>query len=362
MRIRRVTVLVVIVLFISSAANTLAEVNVESPDVPIVIDNGLDQDAAQYAIEYGVSFQEAKHRLEVQALAGQLTAALETDEADTFGGAWIQHEPEYKIVVQFTREGDKTIWPYVEDGPLESLIEVRTTDVTLAELISIQEKLIETVRPLDIPFESGINLQDQQVEIYVVEREQFDQAVVGGEVQISDHVAVVTVDRLSTQQADIYGGLAAGSCTLGFSVKNSSGTRGVTTAGHCGNSATYNGVSLPFQSEWYGSAYDVQWHTVPGFTLRSWMKVSTSGTYRNVSGIKSRTDQVVGDYVCKFGKTTGYNCGNIVDKNYQTQIPNSTATFIKVHNSSGADLIEPGDSGGPWFNGNTAYGDNATGR
>ena len=33
-----------------------------------------------------------------------------------------------------------------------------------------------------------------------------------------------------------------------------------------------------------------------------------------------------------------------------------SATFIRVHNEDGDDLADGGDSGGPWFRGNTAYG------
>ena len=66
---------------------------------------------------------------------------------------------------------------------------------------------------------------------------------------------------------------------------------------------------------------------------------------------------VVGDPVCKYGRTTGYTCGTIESKTYdpdgsETQF---AATFIYVDGGD-VNLSEPGDSGGPWFYGTSAYG------
>jgi hypothetical protein len=61
--------------------------------------------------------------------------------------------------------------------------------------------------------------------------------------------------------------------------------------------------------------------------------------------------------VCKNGKTTGYTCGNISSTTYSpSYVTNAAATFIRVHESSNGNLSEGGDSGGPWFLVNTAYG------
>jgi hypothetical protein len=121
---------------------------------------------------------------------------------------------------------------------------------------------------------------------------------------------VIEDDQTGRPGADIYGGLALSTCTSGFSVRhNSSGSLGIVTAAHCPNSQSYLGSSLPFQSEAWGGWYDQQWHTAPGFVVRNWM-YDGSGT----RSITSRTlwgYQYVGEFVCKYGKTTGYGCGTI---------------------------------------------------
>ena len=82
---------------------------------------------------------------------------------------------------------------------------------------------------------------------------------------------------------------------------------------------------------------------------------------RYVYSTKHRDQQPVGAYVCKYGQTTGYGCGNIASKVYQPPdgigCDNCTyeATFIRIH-KDGVNLALSGDSGGPTFLGNTAYG------
>ena len=69
------------------------------------------------------------------------------------------------------------------------------------------------------------------------------------------------------------------------------------------------------------------------------------GTYaRPIYGVKFRASQSVGEWVCKYGKTTHYGCGQIVLTNFQGV---NVAVDIPV---------DDGDSGGPWFWYNTAYG------
>jgi len=138
----------------------------------------------------------------------------------------------------------------------------------------------------------------------------------------------------------------------GFSVKNSSGTKGITTAGHCDNSLSYEGTNLPFQGSLLGGSYDVQWHTAPGFTVRNLMYDGTNNRY--VYSTKHRDDQELNEFVCKYGKITGFTCGYIIDKSFDPG-PDYIATFIRIHRD-GVNLSEGGDSGGPWFSGNTAYG------
>ncbi len=71
-----------------------------------------------YAKDQDVPLEEAVRRLQLQESVGKLGAELEANERDTFAGLWIEHEPEYRVVAAFTRDGEETIRPYVEGGLL----------------------------------------------------------------------------------------------------------------------------------------------------------------------------------------------------------------------------------------------------
>jgi hypothetical protein len=61
------------------------------------------QDAEAYSKRFGVSKDEALQQLGTQDEIGELNATLEREQAETFSGLWIQHEPKYRIVVATPR-------------------------------------------------------------------------------------------------------------------------------------------------------------------------------------------------------------------------------------------------------------------
>jgi len=176
------------------------------------------------------------------------------------------------------------------------------------------------------------------------------------------YVDVITVESLGELEAEIYGGLSLSTGTSGFAVKNSSGTKGITSAGHCSNNQSYNGSSLIFQSENYGTYYDIQWYTppvFPSFTVTNKIKVSSIGTTNTITATKSRIYQFIGSLVYKYGKSSGFTAGFISSISYLPVggPPNPQATFIRVNNTAGySPLSASGDSGCPWFVSNTAWG------
>lgn len=64
--------------------------------------DALQMDATQYAMMFGVDMASAIRQLNLQQDIGELSARLTKSEAATFAGMWIQHQPSYKIIVQFT--------------------------------------------------------------------------------------------------------------------------------------------------------------------------------------------------------------------------------------------------------------------
>lgn len=348
---RRVYIMVVVFVATISFLNTptLYGKTIRTPDETLVYQgDALLLDAQQYATDYNVSLEEALRRLRLQDSIGLLDAELAEKERDTFAGLWLEHSPRFQVIVQFTRNGAERAWPYIQNGPLADMVEVRAAKVTLAELQAIQTATWSAVYNLGIPLDHDINVFQNQVELYVTNSAQFSNALERAIIQLPEHVEIIQVDSLSRETADIYGGLPlVPVCTTGFSVITTSGlNKGIMTAGHCQNTLSYNGQNLPFVSESWGGSYDVQWHNTPGFTVRNW---AWDGSWnRIINGQRHRDNQFIGDFVCKYGKTTGGGCGTITSKTFN-------GTYIRVHSNT-VDLAEPGDSGGPWFSGSTAFG------
>ncbi|MDW7727589.1 MAG: hypothetical protein SCH70_10880, partial [Candidatus Methanoperedens sp.] len=208
-----------------------------------------------------------------------------------------------------------------------------------------------------------INIFNNTVELYVVkaDKSRFDNALQRREIRLPDKVRVITVEVLAEDTTDIYGGLSLSDCTSGFSVKKGfwpfTITKGITTAGHCSNTQSYNGNSLTFESEKETGSYDIQWHTTPGHTVTNKIKWWSDGTTRDITATVSRSNQVIGDYVCKYGMNTAYTCGYISSKDYNPGGVNNQATFIRVKNTAGwSVLADYGDSGSPWFLNGYAFG------
>jgi hypothetical protein len=141
-------------------------------------------------------------------------------------------------------------------------------------------------------------------------------------------------------------------CSLGFNVKSGS-TYYFLTAGHCGK----------VETRWWTSANhstllgDTQSFTFPGkdyaiVKYASSYAVDTAGSAGNVN-IASAGNAVLNESVSRDGSTTGIHSGRV------------TALNVTVHYVSGGTVrglvqtnvcAEPGDSGGPFYDGTKALG------
>lgn len=358
-----ISVLVIIALSVAWIPTALAD----DTDAPVSLYEGLTNDEDPrifgeiYAEHFEVTVDEAMRRFELQGITGELDAEVTNKEAETFAGLWIEHTPEFKVVVLFTRDAEETIKPYLQSYPdLAEIIEVRTAEMSLVELQAVQYAFTDSLMDLGIPTDSEVDVYKNRVKVFMADQVQFDNVILDGKLILPDCVDVITVEELMQPATEIYAGLTltgAPSVTSGFAVINSGGTRGITTAGHCNDSQSYAGYDLPY---FYGRCwayFDVQWHTAPDFTVTNKVKYSSNSTFRVIS-TKSRSQQSIGAWVAKYGRVTGFTAGLISSKTVRpSHVPSATATFIRVDNSAGyGDLCEPGDSGAPWFYWGEAWG------
>ncbi|HST67487.1 MAG TPA: S1 family peptidase, partial [Mycobacteriales bacterium] len=138
-----------------------------------------------------------------------------------------------------------------------------------------------------------------------------------------------------------------GRCSAGFNT-----TGGLVTAGHC--TAGFPNWTVS-GGGFLGTSADSQF---PGndFGLISNTGQPASGSVNLYNGtsqpITGAADAVAGQSICKSGSTTGLTCGTV-------QATNVTVTYAEgqVFQTVQTDTcVQPGDSGGSWFSGSTAFG------
>ena len=145
------------------------------------------------------------------------------------------------------------------------------------------------------------------------------------------------------------GGEVIGGCTSGFVVETPLAVRGISTAGHCGDDLTDDGASLTFEEEHQGTHGDFQWHSGSQDLPNEFYAGSESSTETNKREVNSKSYPTVGQTLCLNGATTHKDCQEV--------------RKLNVCNGDRCDLVQMGarhaaggDSGGPVYWENTAYG------
>ena len=138
-------------------------------------------------------------------------------------------------------------------------------------------------------------------------------------------------------------------CTLGFGVKDSSGDRGILTAGHCENDLIDDGHALHYEDVHEGEHGDFQWHTGPQ---------SLSDGFYAGSATQSEVDErdvlyigfaVVGQTLCRNGANSYRDCQDVYHLN---GVHGNIRNLVIME----GNLSQGGDSGGPVYSVGTAYG------
>jgi streptogrisin C len=314
----------------------------------------LLQDAAAYAARFGVDVDEAVRRLRLQREIGDLDAALTEEEQATFAGLWIEHEPRYRVVVRFTDPAsERRLHVRIAGGPLAQFVDTKPARWTLAQLQAQQQEIRTAARRAGVKANSDINVYENRVELQVVDPQQANVALASMRMPIPPAVEITGVEALAVSQADLTGGSPLSTCTAGFFVLSPHFDAGVLTAGHCADQQSFEGLSLPFRAQDVTGDQDVQWHSSCG--IKPLVNRFNSGIdFRHVERTRSRSEQPLKQWVCKYGKATGRTCGVLESKSYDPGTA-FNGTFMLVEGGN-VNLSEEGDSGGPWFVEFDAYG------
>lgn len=311
--------------------------------------DGLAADARSYAAHRGIGLQEARLALAKQRALGRALSTLARQFPGSYAGGWVEHTPQVHAVARFVGDvpsgavaavgGSVTL----RGGATRSLAELqRRTDAVHADLAAQGRREVTT----------SYDVKSGRVEATVQLLPGEQSPGLPASARASDVAVEYAAGDVSGDQHTRGGartpGDSGGTCTTGFSVARN-GVYGFVTAGHCANARDYQEpesgglrYDAPYQAQHRGDWGDFQWHTTPHAEYAEFYTSNTG--YRPVNGYDGSISE--GDYVCKYGRTSGYGCSDVYRVNVTVTVDGITyRRLVAVEDY----ITEGGDSGGPWF-------------
>jgi len=172
----------------------------------------------------------------------------------------------------------------------------------------------------------------------------------------------VALTEEDPSQEVLSGGTALGigntqqlACTAGFTVRNArTGATGLITASHCPDDLNYESRQiLTFEGHGDSGQLDEQWFSSSESVHNEFISQKAGSTLirRKATAVAA---PFVGMNICKYGTVTAYGCSQVINGPTTTVNANGV-TYANLWQVDGY-ITQEGDSGGPWFYGNTAYG------
>lgn len=337
---------------------------------PLTQDQALGEDAVQYAAQFGVTPDEALRRLKLQQASVGATEAIAKQFADRLAGISIDNGPEYRIVVLLT--GSEPPIDQIYSGI--PVVFKASAKATHAQAVMALRKHLIDFRA-DLPNARGAGYDQRTGEVVLLVTPEDAQRFGAEEIrkraeQLGGIPVRIVLNQLNESNMSVVGGGRVEGlnletnrrnlCTTAFVVTNGE-TNAITTAAHCPDELTYidrDGatVTLPMIGSW-GAAYrDVQLNGSPDSAQALFYSNRGAGTLRQLLSWRNVASTRAGDFVCHYGESSGYSCSAVELTDYAP--PGDlcggpcSPTWVTV---KGPNCV-PGDSGGPVFSGEIAFG------
>ena len=335
----------------------------------------LAMDAASYARDVRIDEGEAARRLTLREQADQQLTALRSRFESRYAGAYIDNGANYGLVMRLTGDApvpDEALALPAGRFPVRYEVGAAASLATL--VAAIQAKL--GALKLALPGLQGVGTDERSGQIVATVHATGIEATAlkGREAELTALVGhPVRVDTVAqpARLTNIRGGTkvinpadTTDYCTGAFVAKNGT-TPVLTTAGHCTNALRFLGndgvteYSMTYVPNGvFDADQDVQMHSSGTAMLPEfWADLNVR---RVLTGRRYRTSTYANDEVCHRGMRTGYSCGLVTVTNHAPTFIGAcggqTCSPVWV-NVAGANLrCYPGDSGGPVFASQTAFG------
>jgi hypothetical protein len=286
----------------------------------------LAADAADYARAQGVSPDEALRRLRLQLASVAVSDRLRLRFADRLAGLFIEHRPDWRLVVLLT--GEQPVQDLeVAAGEFTVPVQLRGGGgATRAEVLRALDAHRRALA-VAVPGLRGMGADPRTGSLLVFQRAG---AAVRLEAEVEAELSALagvpvrlrpisgTMENAAASGGGRVVGAAGGLnyiCTTGFIV-TAGNNRGVTTAAHCPDQLSYRGPDgeerlLTMVGSWGAGARDVQVMAGSGSGPALFFADTRRTVARPVTGWLTRPMTRAGDWVCKRGETSGASCAEV---------------------------------------------------
>jgi len=331
----------------------------------------LAEDAAQYAAQFRVTLGEAQRRLKAQQASTAATDAIAREFADRLAGISIDNGAGYRIVVLLT--GSEPV-PDREAAGVPIVFRTGAKASHAEAAAAMRRHLIDVRR--DLPGARGAGYDQRTGEVVLLvtptDAEHFGvDAIRARAEEVSGvPVRIVVNELIESNMSVVGGGRVEGvnlltnrrnRCTSGFVVTNGD-VHAITTAAHCPDQLTYidrdgnSSPTLPMIGSWGLGYRDVQINGSADSPDPLFYADRGAGSLRQVRTWRSVAGTRAGEFVCHYGESSGYSCAPVELTDYAP--PGDlcggpcSPTWVTVKGPA----CVPGDSGGPLFSGDVAFG------
>jgi len=329
-------------------------------------DNGAEQDIRSYSVLHGVSTAEANQAIFLEANRDAALEAIEKEFKGRIAGIYVENTPTYKIVVRVKGYGtNQKRNVAISNAKAKSNLPIEvqygaseTRDTAKGQIKKAQElvkRYFTNVQTASYDEKTGsivVNVKGSNTSENFKKIQQIKSEWKNPNIPLEVNFVNWTIKPL----VDAHGGSFVVDksqaptyydCTTAFGIKNSAGTKYMSTAAHCPNNFEdkQNGTKYTFVGEKpFSQSNDLQWNsTVANITNKFYVGPNTT---RTLTGRRTLSSTKVGDSVCHYGVATGYSCGKVEAVGTSIGDPSFPGSFwVKVNTNT----CGPSDSGGPVF-------------
>jgi len=359
----------------ASALPSSVEINEASPqDDPVhvqTIEEAKKQDTLALADHFGVPYDDMeKYLVQYDKILDSAEIPTIAISDDLLGGVWIDWTPTPILAVSVLKGTDTgKLVEALKSKDVPYRIDIAKH--TRKELQLAVEQFSKSNPSLISNVGIGVNEQHNNIDIDIMtstikDGSKTDQILNALDAAFGKYGYTTTASD-NIPALENRGGRHLTSCTSGFTVTSGS-LNGFLTAGHCGSTQNYmwwsdgSWHSTTFQKQEWDPSMDAQWHSVSPTVQEvvGLFHIDTSNTRPQKAYVVGNA--LVGSAVCRWGtRSMQPACFTITNVNYQ--IPGvmedgSNRPYAAVYTRIALNSYKscPGDSGGPWFYNNTAYG------